>query len=228
MSEQAQTCAMRACTSACSAPTARPSTTEEREDTLAGLRSAHGFLQGRIAQRAAPEAHARARVRLRRHDRPRDAPRGADRRESRMSGSTGLLPPSASWCSSGCARTRASCSPPTSTPTATRSARSSRCRGSSPRSASDSEMFIARATCRCRASTACSRSTGLISEPPADIAAPDGRVPRLRQHRPQLGQRAARRRPPAQHRPPPRQHRLRHAQPVVDPQASCTAEIVWC
>ncbi len=39
------------------------------------------------------------------------------------------------------------------------------------------------------------------------------RVPRLRQHRPQLRERAARRRAPAEHRPPPRQHALRHAQP---------------
>ena len=35
----------------------------------------------------------------------------------------------ASWCSSGSARTSASCSPRTRTPTATRSARWSRCRG---------------------------------------------------------------------------------------------------
>ena len=62
----------------------RQSGRAEREDTLAGLRSAHGYLQGRVAARAAAEAHAHARVRLRRDDRPRDARGGAARRDRRV------------------------------------------------------------------------------------------------------------------------------------------------
>ena len=44
---------------------------EQREDSLAGLISAHGYLQARVGARAAPEAHAAARVPLRRHRRAR-------------------------------------------------------------------------------------------------------------------------------------------------------------
>ncbi len=44
----------------------RPSERQERESTLEGLRSAHGFLQGRIAGELHLKRHADARVRLRR------------------------------------------------------------------------------------------------------------------------------------------------------------------
>ena len=56
---------------------------DERDETLAGLASAHGFLQAEIAPRAAHEAHPDARVRLRRVDRPRDADHRAARRSER-------------------------------------------------------------------------------------------------------------------------------------------------
>ncbi len=46
----------------------RQSGEQEREDTLAGLRSAHGYLQGRLARELRLEAHADARVHLRRDD----------------------------------------------------------------------------------------------------------------------------------------------------------------
>ena len=42
---------------------------------------------------------------------------------------------------------------------------------------------------------------------------PDGDLPRLRQRRPQPGQRAQERPHDPQHRPPPRQHALRHRRP---------------
>ena len=103
-----------------------------------GLRSAHGYLQRPGRRRAAAEAHADAGVLLRRHDRPRAARRRADRRES---GTTGDATSDADAHEHGAlaareqvlerirAATRASCSRPTRTPTATRSARWSRCRG---------------------------------------------------------------------------------------------------
>ena len=50
-----------------------------REASLEGLRSAHGFLQRRVADRADAQAHARADVRVRRLGRPRDADHRADR-----------------------------------------------------------------------------------------------------------------------------------------------------
>ena len=50
-----------------------------RAATLDGLRSAHGFLQGRIGRRAAHEAHAHAGLRLRRHGRAGGPPRSHHR-----------------------------------------------------------------------------------------------------------------------------------------------------
>jgi phosphoesterase RecJ-like protein len=55
---------------------------------------------------------------------------------------------------------------------------------------------------------------GLVSEAPADMGERTGRLPGLRQHRPQSRRgRQARRRAHPQHRPPPRQHALRHGRP---------------
>ena len=44
---------------------------QQREDSLAGLPSSHGYLQARVGSRAADEAHAAARVPLRRQRRAR-------------------------------------------------------------------------------------------------------------------------------------------------------------
>ena len=46
---------------------------QTRADSIAGLRSAQGYLQSRVGRRAAPQAHADADLRLRRVGRPGDA-----------------------------------------------------------------------------------------------------------------------------------------------------------
>ena len=106
-----------------------PSQPHEREATLEGLRSAHGFLQARVA----------GELRLKRTptlefayddttDRALRVEELIDEMEQLVSDADATSRRRASWCSRGSARTSASCSPPTRTPTATRSARWSRCR----------------------------------------------------------------------------------------------------
>ena len=117
----------------------------------------------------------------------------------------------ASRCSRGCARTRASCSPRTSTPTATRSARWSAMQGLLGARQGLGDVHLP------------DDLPLPVRVPIFPLEGPDpgapgrhrrahGRVPRLRQHRPQFGERAARRRAPAEHRSSSRQHPLRHRQ----------------
>ena len=99
----APTCAMRGCSSASSAPR-----TSARQ-TLEGLRSAHGVLQRRVAQRAAHEAHADAEFALRRHRGPRDCAsrRSSQRRRARRRTSLSTTSRHARRCLRGAARRRA-------------------------------------------------------------------------------------------------------------------------
>ena len=103
----------------------------EREATLAGLRSAHGFLQGRVAGelrlKRTPTlefSYDDTTDRALRVDALIERGRRRDERRQHERWRIGR----ASRCSSGSARTRASCSPRTRTPTATRSARWWGCR----------------------------------------------------------------------------------------------------
>jgi len=88
MSGPAPTFAMLACIVSGSATAPSPRARAARGDD-AGLRRAHGYLQGRIARRAPSQAHAGAGVHIRRDHRPRDArPRSSSRRPvSAVSGS---------------------------------------------------------------------------------------------------------------------------------------------
>ena len=67
------------------------------------------------------------------------------------------------------ARASASCSPRTSIPTATRSARSPRCSWCSPRSARTRSPSWPPTSSRCPTSTASSQLESLVTEPPADL-----------------------------------------------------------
>src|ERR1700735_2821967 len=125
---------------------------DEREATLAGLRSAHGFLQGRLA----------GELRLKRtptlefiYDETTDPARSVE--GGRRGASPRARLPRAASSPSVFARTSASSWPPTRTPTATRSARWWRCRDCSARSARTPRCSSHPTTCRCPRSTAPSR-----------------------------------------------------------------------
>ena len=140
---------------------------QEREDTLSGLQSAHGFLQARLASELrlkrtpalefiydettdrAMRVDALIEERRGMSDRPTDSTRG-------------------SWCWRGSVRTtvRAGHS---RTPRWRRAGIADRDAGPAASLGKHSEMFIAPMTCRCRASTASSPSRP-DHEPPADIA----------------------------------------------------------
>ena len=180
-----------------------------RERSLDGLRSAHGYLQRRVADELRLKHTPTLDFVYDDSRRPLAADPGAARAGGRADVSAPTAPRRRARADARRAarRTSASCSPRTRTPTATRSARSPACSSCSPRSARTRSPTWPPTSSRCPTSTASSQVEDLVTEPPADLERAHDRVPRLRQHRPQPGRRAqARRRAHPQHRPPPRQH----------------------
>ena len=154
-------------------------TSSARRRSRASLRPRRPAALHRAASCA--QAHADAALRARRDGSARGPAGGdhrADRRRARRAGAVGVSTATPEHagdarrrCSGRFATASASCSSRTRTPTATRSARWSRCSGSSARSARTPSMFISAERLPAAAtSTAASTSTGIISELPADVA----------------------------------------------------------
>ena len=180
--------------------------------------SAHGFLQRRVAQRAAAQAHADARVRLRRLGRPRACGSASCSRTEEESAERELRATCHLHARAGARRDprrpTSSSAPRTRTPTGTRSARSSRCSGCSPRSARTRSVhardelplpyeyrFIELRRARARAAGG-PRASGRSSSWTAATSTASRPTSLKRDDAPH-----------PQHRPPPRQHPLRDRQP---------------
>ena len=163
---------------------------EQREASLAGLRSAHGFLQARIAGELRLKRTPTLEFILRRHDRPRDAPRGAPRRDRPVVSepSTRRAARRASRCSSALREDERFVLVTHENPDGdalgslvamqgAADARSARTRSCSSRPTSS----------RCPTSTAFFELDGADPRRRRRHRRAHGRVPGLRQHRPQLG-----------------------------------------